>query len=51
VHHNPAPGPAGSPYVDGHVFVVLAVLVTQPAWGTIALPRDREADQESIEDG
>src|SRR3954447_2081234 len=23
VHHNPAPGPAGSPYVYGHVFVVL----------------------------
>jgi hypothetical protein len=38
VHHNPAPGPAGSPYVYGHVFVVLAVLVTHPAWGVIALP-------------
>src|SRR3954452_7896367 len=37
-HHNPAPGPAGSPYVYGHVFVVLAVLVTHPAWGVIALP-------------
>src|SRR3954454_19765546 len=23
VHHNPTPGPAGSPYVYGHVFVVL----------------------------
>ena len=23
VHHNPPPGPAGSPYVYGHVFVVL----------------------------
>ena len=38
VHHNPTPGPAGSPYVYGHVFVVLGLLVTHPAWGTIALP-------------
>jgi hypothetical protein len=38
VHHNPTPGPAGSPYVYGHVFVVLAVLVTHKAWGVIALP-------------
>jgi hypothetical protein len=38
VHHNPAPGPAGSPYVYGHVFVVLGLLAAHPAWGTIALP-------------
>jgi hypothetical protein len=38
VHHNPTPGPAGSPHVYGHVFVVLALLVAHPAWGTIALP-------------
>ncbi len=38
VHHNPAPGPAGSPYVYGHVFVVLGLFVTHKAWGTIALP-------------
>jgi DDE superfamily endonuclease len=38
VHHNPTPGPAGSPYVHGHVFVVLALLVGHKAWGTIALP-------------
>jgi hypothetical protein len=38
IHHNPAPGPAGSPYVYGHVFVVLALLVTHPAWGIVALP-------------
>jgi hypothetical protein len=38
VHHNPAPGPAGSPYVYGHVFVVLGLLASHPAWGTIALP-------------
>jgi hypothetical protein len=38
IHHNPAPGPAGSPYIYGHVFVVLGLLVTHKAWGTIALP-------------
>jgi DDE superfamily endonuclease len=38
IHHNPTPGPAGSPYVYGHVFVVLALLVAHPAWGVIALP-------------
>lgn len=38
VHHNPTPGPAGSPHIYGHVFVVLAMLVTHNAWGTIALP-------------
>jgi hypothetical protein len=38
VHHNPTPGPAGSPYVYGHVFVVLGLLVTHSVWGVIALP-------------
>ena len=38
IRHNPTPGPAGSPYLYGHVFVVLAILVTHKAWGTIALP-------------
>src|SRR3954451_15197568 len=38
VHHNPTPGPAGSTYVYGHVFVVLGLLVTHKTWGTIALP-------------
>jgi hypothetical protein len=38
VHHNPTPGPAGSPYVYGHVFVVLGLLVTHQGWGVIALP-------------
>jgi hypothetical protein len=38
VHHNPAPGPAGSPFVYGHVWVVLAALVKHPDWGTSALP-------------
>jgi hypothetical protein len=38
VHHNPTPGPAGSPYVYGHVYVVLGLLAAHPTWGTIALP-------------
>jgi hypothetical protein len=38
VHHNPTPGPAGSPFVYGHVFVVLGLLLPHPAWGVIALP-------------
>jgi hypothetical protein len=38
VHHNPTPGPAGSSFVYGHVFVVLGLLATHPAWGVIALP-------------
>jgi hypothetical protein len=38
IHHNPTPGPAGSPHVYGHVFVVLGLLATHKAWGTIALP-------------
>lgn len=38
VHHNPTPGPAGSPFVYGHVFVVLGLLIPHPTWGVIALP-------------
>ena len=38
VHHNPTPGPAGGPFVFGHVWVVLGLLATHPAWGVIALP-------------
>jgi hypothetical protein len=38
VHHNPAPGPAGGPFVYGHVWVVLAVLARHAEWGTVALP-------------
>ena len=38
IHHNPTPGPAGSPSLYGHVFVVLGLLATHPAWGTITLP-------------
>ena len=38
VHHNPAPGPAGGPFVYGHVWVVLGLLAGHPTWGTVALP-------------
>lgn len=38
VHHNPCPGPAGGPFVYGHVWVVLGLLATHPLWGVVALP-------------
>ena len=38
VHHNPTPGPAGSAFVYGHVWVVLGLLVAHPVWGIVALP-------------
>lgn len=37
-HRNPTPGPAGSPFVYGHVWVVLGLLAAHPTWGTLALP-------------
>jgi hypothetical protein len=38
VHHNPTPGPAGSKFVYGHVWVTLAWVVRHPRWGTMGLP-------------
>lgn len=38
VHHNPTPGPAGSPFVYGHVWVVLGLLARHLTWGVVALP-------------
>ncbi|MGO8898521.1 MAG: hypothetical protein ACLQU5_09245, partial [Isosphaeraceae bacterium] len=38
-HHNPTPGPAGSPFLYGHVWVCLARLVRHSLWGS-----DRPAD-------
>ena len=35
-HHNPTPGPAGSKFLYGHVWVCLARLVRHPLWGAIA---------------
>ena len=37
-HHNPTPGPDGSEFLYGHVWVTISWLVTHPAWGCIALP-------------
>src|SRR5947209_2810736 len=37
-HHNPTPGPAGSKFLYGHVWVCLARLVRHRLWGAIALP-------------
>jgi hypothetical protein len=38
IHHNPTPGPADSPYVYGHIWVTLALIVRHRLWGTIGLP-------------
>jgi hypothetical protein len=38
IHHNPTPGPAGSPHLYGHVFVVLALLIEHRSRSEIALP-------------
>jgi len=38
VHHNPTRGPAGGPFVCGHVWMVLGLLATHPLWGVVALP-------------
>jgi hypothetical protein len=38
VYHNPTPGPAGSPFVYGHVWVVHGPLARHPVWGIVALP-------------
>lgn len=38
LHHNPCPGPAHTPFVYGHVWVVLGLLAAHPLWGVIALP-------------
>jgi len=38
VHHNPCPGPANSPHVYGHIWVVLGLVLRHRAWGAITLP-------------
>ena len=38
IHHNPTPGPAGSPHIYGHIWVVLGLLAVHPGWSVIALP-------------
>jgi hypothetical protein len=38
LHRNPTPGPAGSKFVYGHIWVTLAWLAEHPWWGVVALP-------------
>ena len=38
VHHNPSPGPADAPFLYGHLWVTLALVVCHPRWGVLALP-------------
>jgi Transposase DDE domain len=38
IHHNPTPGPAGSPFLHGHSWVVLNRVVAHPQGGAIGLP-------------
>lgn len=38
IHHHPTPGPADSEWLYGHNWVCLALLMTHPRWGVIALP-------------
>jgi len=38
IHHNPTPGPAGSNFVYGHVWVTLSWVVPHALWHTIGLP-------------
>ena len=38
VHHNPTPGPSGSEFLYGHLWVTISWLVTHPKWGCIGLP-------------
>jgi len=38
IHHHPTPGPTGSAFLYGHLWVVLAALVPHPLWGVAALP-------------
>lgn len=37
IHHNPTPGPAGSEFLYGHVWVTISWLVRHPTWSTIGL--------------
>jgi hypothetical protein len=38
VHHNPTPGPAGQPFLYGHIWVTISLALRHPRWGTLALP-------------
>jgi hypothetical protein len=38
VHHNPTAGPAGQPFLYGHVWVTISLALRHPQWGPLALP-------------
>jgi hypothetical protein len=38
VHHNPTPGPAGQPFLYGHIWVTISLALRHPQWGALALP-------------
>jgi hypothetical protein len=38
IHHNPTPGPSDGPWLYGHNWVCLAMLIQHPVFGVIALP-------------
>ncbi len=38
VHHNPTPGPAGQPFLYGHVWVTISLALRHSEWGPLALP-------------
>lgn len=38
VHHNPTPGPAGQPFLYGHIWVTISLTWRHPEWGALALP-------------
>jgi len=38
VHHNPTPGPAGQPFLYGHIWVTMSLALRHPQWGPLALP-------------
>jgi hypothetical protein len=55
IHHNPTPGPAGSKFLYGHVWVTLAWIVRHPLWQAIGLPllarlyvRKKDCDAQSL---
>lgn len=38
IHHDPTPGPSGHPFLYGHIWVTLSVILRHARWGTIGLP-------------
>lgn len=38
VHHHPTPGPADGPWLYGHCWVCLAIIMNHPSFGALALP-------------